>query len=150
MCGVGIAPKGIGKRFPGMLLSGAAVCALALSLASVAGAAPTNADNTTPPATQPSAGGGGGAGNEGDAVPAIGGLYGGGGGGGGGVSDPEATAAVNGGGGGGGGGLSDGTPASFDEAAAIANVPLPAAIWAGLTAAGGIGLYLKTRKRVAR
>jgi hypothetical protein len=148
MRGVGIAPKGVVKRSPGMLLGGA-VCAFALSIASVAGAAPTNADNTTPPATQPSAGGGGGAGNEGDAVPAIGGLYGGGGGGGGGVGDPEATAAVNGGGGGGGGG-GDGVRASFDEAAAIANVPLPAAIWAGLTAAGGIGIYLKSRRRLAK
>jgi hypothetical protein len=53
-------------------------------------------------------------------------------------------------GGGGGGGGGGGVGASFDDAAVSSSVPLPAAVWAGMAAMGGIGVYVKTRKRATK
>ncbi len=99
------------------------------------------------PTSQPTAGGGGGGtGNDGGS-PAI---IGGGGGGGGGSGDPEAAAALSAGGAGGGGGGGGGVSSSFDDAAVVSSVPLPAAVWAGMASAGGIGIYIKSRRRAAK
>jgi len=121
------------------MLLGSAVTAMSLS--NVAKAAVDEQ-----PTSQPTAGGGGGGGADGSG-PAIGGGGGGaGGGGGGGSGDSEAAAALSSGGTGGGGGGGSGVSGSFDSAN-VSSVPLPAAIWAGMAAMGGIGVYVKSRKR---
>jgi hypothetical protein len=117
-------------------------------------AAPEKSDSTT----QPSSAGGGGGGTGGGDVPSIG-LGGGGGGGGAGTADSEAAGAGGGGGGGGGGSggggggpqAGSGIDGAFDSSAGGAShAPLPAAVWAGMSMAGGIGVWLKTRKRAAK
>ena len=113
---------------------------------------PQQASTTQP--TSASGGGGGGGG----AIPMLG-LMGAGGGGGGGSGDAEAGGAVGGGGGGGGGGSGGGgggggeegiadKAAAFDSAAAPGHAPVPAAVWMGLVAAGGIGVWVKNRRKV--
>jgi hypothetical protein len=139
----------ISKWTLGLLLAGA-VSAVALG-----GSARAEDEKETPPSTQPTAGGGGGGGDDYSGGLYAGGTGGGGGGGGGalggGGSDPEAqalaggTGGVGGGGGGGGGSISD----SYDLAPAVSSVPVPAAVWAGMAMASGIGVWAKTRKRKA-
>ena len=146
--GSGSARAGVGK-----IHTIAVAVVLGSAFTALSGAGVARAADEPPPTTQPAAGSGGGGGGGIEPLPQLG--YGGGGGGGGGVGDVEAMAMSDGGGGGGGGGGSGsgtgGVSASFDSAAVIpAHAPLPAAVWAGMAVAGGIGVYLKSRKRARR
>jgi len=136
-----------GNKKKHWILSAALTGLLAVSAAApMAQADEKKADEV--PTTQPASASGGGGGGGGGGVPMLG-LLGAGGGGGGGSTDGEAAAAAGGGGGGGGGGGSGGISdkaGDFASSDSVNVVPIPAAIWMGLAAAGGIGAWHKSRK----
>ncbi|HYE16904.1 MAG TPA: hypothetical protein VEA69_00545, partial [Tepidisphaeraceae bacterium] len=125
-------------------------CAILAGLLFAAPAALADAKPQQPASTQPTSASGGGGGG-GGAIPMLG-LMGAGGGGGGGSGDAEASGAIGGGGGGGGGSGGGGGGGINDKAAAFdsgspGHAPVPAAVWMGIVAAGGIGVWVKSRRK---